>query len=1531
MFAPSAGAEAKTAAYSSSARASFAKAVSVTLVEHEKFDAIARFRVLIAKQANWVSPGSKGIVELAVFCSPTSALIKPQAEGSMLGKNMACCSKAVRQRVHISEEYEKKIDRIEDRLSGIENVLERLAFKLGDLDLQNDSKEPSSESRPSRIGSRVGTMRSPTRMTEETSPAPFEGETAINSQSGYARELLTKIVGNTPSIGQNEELKSALNALGDIVTRQGHVTVSTTSSTNSLINRALSDVDPGKLDRPPWLEVKDMLDKALKNQSMPFAIIFPFLKMRNIYEIFEDAYQDPAHCGAPRRILAYGMGYNLFTEFSAMPSCTGLDRNRLQGYATLCKHHMEVAISQLDAFIPASYENVMALVLGAACAIEMCKPSLAWILTAMAASQSQNLGYHRYQTFQNDDEEERNSKIHLFWMIYMYDKQLSLRLGRASVIQDWDMSLPLITPTPSTAKLAFGGSQMLSYWIKVAKVQGKTYKKLFSPAAFLRSPEERLSTAIDLISALNQAWYERGEATIMDFAHLTTAEGFAKRGKMAMASPNETELPSQRSFERVEDVFFHADVVMHYSTCALIQRAVSSDSGTFSQECLGYARAALIAHERCNAQFNTNGNEELWAGYIHWSILQAPFTPFIVVFCNAIQTADLVDLGTLQQFVASLESCRTVSEGADRLYKMCHLFLQVAKLYIQAKKNDSKEAVSQPSPSTFYPAQNEFQLDSSTMTQFDPYLSALGLVPNSSWPMSDYADASIIPTAMASFSNVQHAANTQGEASSMAYAPNGVLQNSVQDWFSGSRYLMNLMEAGDDMQMPDLNDFDIQLTHVLSSIHAIEHDQGCVPKLWPVIMVRQSQLLLLLPAPVLSRAITNCTASALPTPSVFGASVLTLDAFESTLESTSISFCNVTLTYTHPGQNDLIKVWLGLPASWNGRFQGAGGGGWVTGFPSQIVPAIAEGYAAVATDGGHDGLGQTTESWALLSPGNVNLYALQNFASVTLNDMTVLGKQLTEAYYGKTISKSYWLGCSTGGRQGLMLAQHYPDAYDGILAQAPAVHWTELIFTRFWPQWIMQTVEYFPPDCELSAITAAAVSACDEDDGLKDGVIGLPNQCTFDPDTVVGLPYACGTVNGTISKEAAEIVKSIWKGATDAEGKAQWPILSPGSSLSAMAGTKCDSSGHNCTGAPFPVADEWHRLFVKKDPTFDPYNYTQAEWDAAFHASVQQYNSIIGTSDPDLSEFKRLGGKMITGHGLADEAIPFEGIVKYYERVLALDANATDFYRIYGAPGVGHCGGGLGATPVDHLAPLIAWVEEGKAPDEFAAVRIVNGSTWHQNLVPGFLQQQQDTIGRYHGVQHPPPPAPESFEVSELPLPPVAPSREVGACSIAINPRRTGCIARDLQTQKFQSGDFTPDGAHVIVNAERTEQTSATATPGSALVAQFQPPTLATSSLSEITPTCFETAPGQSGAGTYSTATASSWAVRHARLIAHTSTPSTGQTRTKSLENCAFTRTTRTLAGVPSPRAANSHTSDVSRSTPLQPPPDTISSTSTSS
>jgi hypothetical protein len=280
---------------------------------------------------------------------------------------------------------------------------------------------------------------------------------------------------------------------------------------------------------------------------MAFAVVFPFLKMANLKEIFHDAYHNAGSCSAARRVLAYGVMENLFTEFKAFP-LANMDVSNFQAYASIAKRHTEVALSQLDIFMPANYENIMALVLGSAQAIEMCKPSLCWIMISCAAGLCQNLGYHRINTMANDTPEDRNAKIHIFWMIYMFDKTLSLRLGRSSVIQDWDISLPYVVPDEPGHYDMRESSAMLSYWIKVARVQGQTYEKLFCPAAFFKSTEERTRTAIELVNAMNQAWYERGDATVAEFAGLGYHFNSAPQrptGAGLQHSPNETPLPSQ--------------------------------------------------------------------------------------------------------------------------------------------------------------------------------------------------------------------------------------------------------------------------------------------------------------------------------------------------------------------------------------------------------------------------------------------------------------------------------------------------------------------------------------------------------------------------------------------------------------------------------------------------------------------------------------------------------------------------------------------------------------------------------------------------------------------------------------------------------------------------------------------------------------------------------------------------------------------------------------------------------------------------
>ena len=278
--------------------------------------------------------------------------------------------------------------------------------------------------------------------------------------------------------------------------------------------------------------------------TMAFAVVFPFLKMANLKDIFYDAYHNPDTCSVARRVLTYGISENIFNEFRVFP-LTNMDVSQYAAYATICKRQSEVALSQLDIFMPASYENIMALVLGSAQAIEACKPSLCWIMISAAAGLCTSLGYHRINTMIHDTVEAKQSKIYIFWMIYMFDKTLSLRLGRSSILQDWDISLPFIAeggPSNPVSQQA----NMLAYWVKVARVQGLTYEKLFCPAAFLKSSEERTRIAIDLVNAINQAWYERGDASAVDFTNLgKNISVITQRTNVVGHSPNETPLPSQ--------------------------------------------------------------------------------------------------------------------------------------------------------------------------------------------------------------------------------------------------------------------------------------------------------------------------------------------------------------------------------------------------------------------------------------------------------------------------------------------------------------------------------------------------------------------------------------------------------------------------------------------------------------------------------------------------------------------------------------------------------------------------------------------------------------------------------------------------------------------------------------------------------------------------------------------------------------------------------------------------------------------------
>ncbi|MDW5330289.1 tannase/feruloyl esterase family alpha/beta hydrolase [Plantactinospora sp. KLBMP9567] len=411
--------------------------------------------------------------------------------------------------------------------------------------------------------------------------------------------------------------------------------------------------------------------------------------------------------------------------------------------------------------------------------------------------------------------------------------------------------------------------------------------------------------------------------------------------------------------------------------------------------------------------------------------------------------------------------------------------------------------------------------------------------------------------------------------------------------------------------------------------------------------------------------------------------------------------CAVQLVVTNPPAGDQIRVGVWLPTeNWNGRFQGTGGGGFSGGSPTSTpAAALRDGYAAAATDAGHTG---GSGSFALNSDGTLNWQLIADFGYLGIHEMTVAGKALVERFYRPASFHSYFNGCSTGGRQGLMEAQRYPSDYDGIAAASPAVNWTKFHPAQFWGQLQMMLSGNVIPQCKLAAATQAAITACDGRDGVTDGIVGDWQGCRFDARRLIGTETDCGTVTAA----DADLINKIWEGPRDADGGFLWYGLERDASLGALNNT----SGGN--QLPFGVGLDWFRYFLLQNPGWDWRTMTYDRYLLLFQQSVLQYQAVIATDDPDLSAFRDAGGKVVFWHGTADPLIFFRGTVDYYQRLEAAMGGAKQtqkFARFFVAPGVGHCGGGQGAAPTDLLNSVVRWVEQGKAPSSLVGRRIDGG------------------------------------------------------------------------------------------------------------------------------------------------------------------------------------------------------------------------------
>ncbi len=400
------------------------------------------------------------------------------------------------------------------------------------------------------------------------------------------------------------------------------------------------------------------------------------------------------------------------------------------------------------------------------------------------------------------------------------------------------------------------------------------------------------------------------------------------------------------------------------------------------------------------------------------------------------------------------------------------------------------------------------------------------------------------------------------------------------------------------------------------------------------------------------------------------------------------AFCRVIATLTPTSDSDIkVEVWMPRD-NWNGKLVGIGNGVWAgTISHAALAEPLARGFATVATDTGHTGMGIDAK-WAI---GHKE--KLIDFGHRAVHEMTVKAKELLAAYYGKGEDLSYWVSCSTGGRQGLMEAYRYPDDYDGISSMAPANPMVGLMIGSLWTGYAaMKDDAHRLTMPKLMASNKAYIDKCDRIDGVKDGIVSYPAMCDYDP----GIIQCKGEdQDSCLTAPQVEALRDIYGGVKNPRtGELVFSGFAPGSEQQLMALT----SGPE----PFSAATSYFRDIVFEEPEWD---FKSFDYDKELAASYRAGRDILDVPPDGLSRFFEGGGKLLLSHGWADGLIPAPNTIAFYESMTSkMDKEVIfDSARLFMVPGMGHCAGGTGPSVIDMLSVIDSWVTEGKAPDRIIA------------------------------------------------------------------------------------------------------------------------------------------------------------------------------------------------------------------------------------
>ena len=404
-----------------------------------------------------------------------------------------------------------------------------------------------------------------------------------------------------------------------------------------------------------------------------------------------------------------------------------------------------------------------------------------------------------------------------------------------------------------------------------------------------------------------------------------------------------------------------------------------------------------------------------------------------------------------------------------------------------------------------------------------------------------------------------------------------------------------------------------------------------------------------------------------------------------------IKVCKIAVTSKPTADSDIrLELWIPEGAAWNGKFVQLGNGGFAGSIPTvQFNGPVRAGYAVSGTDDGHQDPVGTNASWALGHPEKI-----VDFGWRAVKETTDISKALIAANRGK-ITKSYFMGCSDGGREALMSAQRYPNDFDGIVAGAPANYMSQLFGLSALQQQLMTAPGGYLGQPQREVLQKAALAQCGGEAFIRD-----PMSCHFDPTKLACKP---GQTEGCLTAPQVATAKAMYEGRKDRSGKVVVPGYSPGAeaingSWNAWITGPASDTNQRALGPSF--SSNAFKYFGFQDPNFD---YLKMDMGGQYETARKKMAAVIDSDSPNLSAFKKRGGKLIQYHGWNDPAIPPRSSILYYEDVRKTMGDTSDFYKLYLVPGMLHCGQGVGPSGVDWLADLDAWVTKAQAPGEIVA------------------------------------------------------------------------------------------------------------------------------------------------------------------------------------------------------------------------------------